>query len=184
MKRTMGVLTAVVLVTLLLGGIASADSSDFSGYEIFAGIKVFGVTVGATFTGWTNNPQTPPVNSCSPTEFGAWVPFADNTRGLVSGSVNYVGTPGFGHTVNVIGGRWSWAESNGTKLAGNVLSGGNVTWPPGSGTNIGCGCGVAVFNIPIGLWLSAGAGGAGDLPSQDRAAWAGVCQGRAHAEPE
>jgi hypothetical protein len=153
MKRITVFLSAV-LAAALLGGIARADTSDFSGYEIFAGIKVFGTTVGATFTGWTNNPQTLPVNACSPTEFGAWVPFVDNTRGLVSGSINYVGTAGFGNKVNVIGGKWSWTETDGTKLAGNVLSGGIVTWPTDSGTNIGCGCGVAVFNIPVAVGQS------------------------------
>jgi len=156
MKR---ITAAVAVLVLALTGRAFADQSLFSGYEIFPGVSVLGVTVGATFSGWTYD-CSPEGNCQSP--LGGWFPFTPNlVQGVVSGSVNYKGTPGLQglpkncpgvgctNTVNVIGGKWSW-EKNGIILSGRVLSG-TVTWQGGGASIGGCGGGVAMFAINVAL---------------------------------
>ncbi len=52
------------LFTLVLGAMlllmaqseAWAEGSLFSGFELFQGIKLNGITIGATFSGWTDAP--------------------------------------------------------------------------------------------------------------------------------
>lgn len=149
---------AFAVLILVLTGRAFADQSLFSGYELFPGVGVFGVTLGATFSGWTYN--CPTEGDCQPPLFGGWLRFNPNlAQGIVSGSVNYKGTPGFPkncigdgcfNTVSVIGGKWSWDEKNVIVISGRVLSG-TVTWPGGSGASVGCGDGVATFNINVTL---------------------------------
>jgi hypothetical protein len=159
-------IAAVAVLVLGLTGRASATQSLFSGYEIFPGVGVFGITLGATFSGWTYN--CPSEGDCQPPLFGGWFPFTSNSeQGLVSGSVNYKGTPGFPknctgvgctNTVDVIGGKWSWNEKTDLVLSGRVLSG-KVTWPGGSATNIGCGDGGATFIINVALGNSVDSAG-------------------------
>ena len=149
---------ALAVLAVVLTGRAFADQSLFSGNEIFPGVNVSGVTTGATFSGWTYN--CPTEGDCQPLFFGGWSPLNSNlTQGLVSGSLNYKGTPGFPkncvgdgcmNTVQIIGGKWSWNEQNGTVLSGRVLFG-MATWPGGSQASLGCGNGVATFSIEIGL---------------------------------
>lgn len=142
MKSRTPVVIAILL--LLVPSFAWAESSLFSGFELFTGVKLDGVTVGASFSGWTQ---------ASGSE--VWVPFSQSTGGFVSGSINYTGRPGFGRNVTIIGGRWSWLESDDhTTHSGPVLSG-LVRWPANAGTDLGnvfgvdCGNGVATFNANI-----------------------------------
>jgi len=140
------------IIALLLSSVASvawAEGSLFSGFELFPGIKLDGITIGATFSGWT---QTP-----GPEQ---WVPFTSSTGGFVSGSVNYAGSPGFGHSVNIIGGKWAWLEADDHTIhSGPVLSVLNgvssaVTWPANAQTDLGCGPGIATFYANVGDGLS------------------------------
>lgn len=140
-----------LLASAIIAGLLSiapsfawAESSLFSGFELFPGIKLDGVTIGATFSGWTDAPGQ-----------GIWVPFSQNTGGFVSGSINYSGSPGFGRSVTIVGGRWSWLEADDhTTHSGPVLSG-EVEWPLNSTTDLGarfgvdCGNGIATFTANV-----------------------------------
>jgi hypothetical protein len=163
--RIKAILTTVALV-LAVQGFAQAGSgpegSFFSGYEVFPGISFNGFTFGASFSGWTNESQPPGLSggetcvATSPDNFGDWAPLSVSTGGVTAGSVNYKGTPGFNHTVNVIGGSWYWLEAdNKTSHSGLVLNaGGTVTWPASLSASLAdndCGCGVAEFTVPISL---------------------------------
>jgi hypothetical protein len=168
--RITAIVTAVALV-VAAEGFAQAgpgpEGSFFSGYEVFPGLSFNGFTFGASFAGWTNGYQTPDSSggeTCPATatdnldNFGDWAPLIGSTGGVVSGSVNYKGTPGFGNTVNVIGGSWYWLEAdNKTSHSGLVLKGGTVSWPASLEDFVGdndCGCGVAEFTVTISLGRS------------------------------
>ncbi len=142
----MKLLPSVIIAGLLSVAptIAWAENSFFSGFELFPGIRLDGVTIGATFSGWTDAPGSE-----------IWVPFSQSTGGFVSGSINYSGSPGFGKTVTIIGGSWSWLEADEhTVHSGPVLSG-EVEWPTNAGTDLGvvfgvdCGDGVATFAATV-----------------------------------
>ncbi|MBV8451400.1 MAG: hypothetical protein JOZ29_03905 [Deltaproteobacteria bacterium] len=137
-------LNIIAGLLLIAPSFAWAESSRFSGFELFAGIKLDGVTIGATFSGWTDAPTQE-----------IWVPFSHSTGGFVSGSINYSGSPGFGRSVRIFGGRWSWLEADDHTIhSGPVLSG-IVKWPPNGQTDLGnmfgvnCGDGVATFEANV-----------------------------------
>ena len=142
----MKVLALSIIAGLLLiaPSFAWAESSLFSGFELFAGIKLDGVTIGATFSGWTDAPSQE-----------IWVPFSQSTGGFVSGSINYSGSAGFGRSVTIIGGRWFWLEADDHTIhSGPVLSG-IVKWPSNRRMDVGnvfgvdCGQGVATFKANV-----------------------------------
>lgn len=134
---------AVIVLALALAGPASADSSHFSGYEFFPGVSLGNLTFGASFFGWTDNGST--------TSHGDWLPYSDRTGGFVTGSIDYTGKPGYGHTVTIVGGTWSWREADGTTLRGRVLDG-TVEWPSGTTSSVGgCPDGVATFTADVAL---------------------------------
>lgn len=150
------VIAATILaLTFTLAGTVWADSSGFSGYEFFPGVSINGLTVGASFFGWTNLSQSLGTD-CGTLAYGNWLPYRDNSGGFVTGSINYAGKPGFGHMVVISGGAWSWLKPNGVYLRGRVLDG-TVTWPDAADTNyfgataLGCGCGVAEFSAEVAL---------------------------------
>jgi hypothetical protein len=161
----------VALTTIVFGMPASAQSTNFSGYELFPGVsrhmksrevdcafsgqKITSVdakrsTTGASFSGWTDGA-------------GDWVSPSSTTGGLINGSVNYLGTPGFGdgqqdNYVCVTGGIWSWIQSDEGRH-GKILDG-YVEWPPDSSGSIdSCPPGVAVLAIDV----SESRGSAGQL---------------------
>lgn len=148
--------TIVFLVSPLL-----AQSTNFSGYELFPGVsrhmqskevncilggqKITSVdakraTKGASFSGWTDDDTN-------------WSPSSSNTGGLINGSINYVGTPGFGdgqqsNYVCVTGGIWSWIQSD-EEHHGKILDG-YVQWPPDNNESVGsCPAGVALVAIDV-----------------------------------
>jgi hypothetical protein len=133
--------SSILAFLLSIGpSLAWTESSLFSGFELFTGIKLNSVTIGATFSGWTDSGMRE-----------IWVPFSQSTGGFVSGSINYTGSPGFHRSVTIVGGQWSWLEAdNHTVHSGLVLSG-KVKWPPNAQTDVGavfgvdCGDGVATF---------------------------------------
>jgi hypothetical protein len=139
-------LTSVIIAGLLsvAPSFAWAENSLFSGFELFPGVRLDGVTIGATFSGWTD----------APAGF-SWAPFGQSTGGFVSGSINYSGQPGFGHTVTIFGGNWSWLEADEHTLHSGRVKSGTVVWPTSAGaTNLDspaprfevvCGPGVAHF---------------------------------------
>jgi hypothetical protein len=139
----MKLLASVIIAGLLsiAPSFAWAESSFFSGFELFPGIRLDGVTIGATFSGWTDAPAEE-----------IWVPFSESTGGFVSRSINYKGSPGFGRTVTIIGGSWSWLEADEhTVHSGPVLSG-NVTWLADAQSavlGVDCGDGVATFTAKV-----------------------------------
>ncbi len=118
--------------------LAAAESTDFSGFELFAGIRIDGATIGATFSGWTDDSTQ-------------WVPFRQSTGGFVSGSINYIGRPGFGKTVTIVGGKWTWLEADDhTTHSGPVLSG-TVQWPANAASSLSANCGPGVV-FPPKIW--------------------------------
>lgn len=155
------IIAMFVLGLLLASSVLAApisDSTDFSGYEIFPGITSssnqtsFGscvatntgrVTKGATFTGWPDNATD------------EWVSASHSTGGIVSGSIDYIGAPGLGHTVCVIGGIWSWHQSD--KIFFGGVTSGEVQWPA-SGDDIGCGTDIGVFTANLAVANTHGTG--------------------------
>jgi hypothetical protein len=158
-------MSGVFAVLALVAGPASATiskSTDFSGYELFLGltrsipstqfacddttITATHKTIGATFSGWTDTSS-------------GWISPAFSTGGLVTGSVNYMGAPGLGNTVCIMGGIWSWQLKSGKTVFGSI-GGGYVQWPPGGASlNANCGTDVAVFFADV----SAATGGSGTI---------------------
>jgi hypothetical protein len=136
-----------------------AAATNFSGYEIFPGI-IFSSTAngfdgctiapsdsgratnGAAFTGWTDKAN-------------GWVSPRFSTGGIVSGSVNYIGAPGLGHTVCLTGGIWSWQRSQ--RIFFGSVTGGSVQWP-NSGENNGCGTDIGVFIADLSVVNTQGTG--------------------------
>jgi hypothetical protein len=140
---------------------ASAAAATFSGYEIFPGVTSssdtdsFGgcstvpaasgrATSGATFAGWTDNASV-------------WVSPRSRRKGIVNGSVDYIGAPGLGNTVCLTGGMWSWQRS--AKIFSGSVTGGSIVWPNGGDDN-GCGTDVGVFTAELSV---AGGGGTGEI---------------------
>ena len=140
---------------------ASAAATNFSGYEIFPGFTSstdtdsFGgcstvpaeagrATSGATFASWTDNAS-------------GWVSPRSRRKGIVNGSVDYLGAPGLGNTVCLTGGMWSWQRS--AKIFSGSVTGGSVVWPAAGGDN-GCGTDVGVFTAELSV---AGSGGTGEI---------------------
>ena len=142
----MNLLGSAIVAGLLLitPTFAWAEGSLFSGFELFPGIKLDGVTIGATFSGWTEVPGDE-----------IWVPFSQSTGGFVSGSINYSGSPGFGRRVTIIGGSWTWLESDDHTIHRGPVFSGIVEWPANAETDLGnifgvdCGRGVAAFNANV-----------------------------------
>ena len=138
--------SAIVAGLLLVApNFAWAEGTLFSGFELFPGIRLDGVTIGATFSGWTHAPD----------EGEVWVPFSKSTGGFVSGSINYAGSPGFGNSVTIIGGNWSWLEADDHTVHSGPVLRGVVEWPTSAGTDLGevfgvdCGNGVAIFTATV-----------------------------------
>jgi len=141
----MKLFVSVILILLSIGpSFAWAEGSFFSGFELFPGITFDGVTVGATFSGWTDSPGSE-----------NWVPFSESTGGFVGGSINYSGQPGFGRSVGIIGGNWSWLEADDHTVHSGPVLRGMVEWPTSAGTDLGevfevdCGSGVATFTAAV-----------------------------------
>lgn len=137
----MKLLASAIIASLLsiVPSFAWAEGTAFSGFELFAGIKLDGVTIGASFTGWTDTSTQ-------------WVPFRQSTGGFVSGSINYSGAPGFGRSVTIVGGRWSWFESDEHTMHNGPVLSGMVQWPAGPGSSVAgsnCGNGVAAFMAKV-----------------------------------
>jgi hypothetical protein len=166
-------MAALAVAALTVPALAQT-STGFSGYELFAGVsrkikprnitcKYMGnaitsftahrSTKGATFFGWTNTSASPP----------AWVPPFSSTGGLVDGSVNYVGTPGFGNGqqdnyVCLTGGIWSWVQSD-QAYHGKVING-YVEWPSDATTSVdSCPSGVAA----LAAYVSVNGGSTGQI---------------------
>jgi hypothetical protein len=130
-------------IALALGNLTASAASlpvKVSGYELLLGTPctIFGVngTCGVAFSGWTNN-------------LGGWRPFPGNGQGLWKASANYIGSPGFGGSVHVVGGNFDLLFTDGTVVQGNVGSG-TITWPA-EGAGIGCGIDVAKISVSIGF---------------------------------
>jgi hypothetical protein len=139
MKLVASAIIAILLCIAPSFATAVPDTTEFSGFELFAGIKLDGVTIGATFSGWTDTSTH-------------WVPFTKSTGGFVSGSINYSGKPGFGNSVEIFGGRWSWFEADERTIHSGPVSSGSVQWPTGSGSQVpgsDCGNGIAVFTADV-----------------------------------
>jgi hypothetical protein len=146
----MKLLTSMIFAGLLsvAPSFAWAESSLFSGFELFPGLRLDGVTIGATFSGWTD----------APAEL-SWVPFRETTGGFVSGSINYSGQPGFGHSVSIFGGNWSWLEADDHTIHSGPVKSGAVLWPtsaastnldsPTARFGVVCGPGVAHFTASV-----------------------------------
>jgi len=144
----MKLVTSVIVAGLLsvAPSFAWAEGSLFSGFELFPGIRFDGVTIGATFSGWTD----------APAEL-SWVSFRESTGGFVSGSINYSGQPGFGHSVTIFGGNWSWLEADEHTTHSGPVKSGSVVWPTNAGATLDspalfdvvCGPGVAHFNASV-----------------------------------
>jgi hypothetical protein len=153
-------LAIVVLLVLPSIGHSQVDSSFFSGFEVFPGVRADKTTIGASFAGWSNDAQQPGTSggeNCAASS-GDWTDSSNSTGGAIHGSLNYQGKPGFGHTVNVTSGRWFWLEDNHMTHHGRILKGGIVSWPSDPNSTVDasnlCGCGVAQFTIPISLGKS------------------------------
>ncbi len=134
--------SAVIAAMLFIApsfAVESGDNTAFSGFELFAGFKLEGVTIGASFTGWTDTSTQ-------------WVPFRQGAGGFVSGSINYSGTPGFTRSVTIVGGRWSWFEADEHTMHNGPVLGGSVKWPTNAGSIVsgsGCPAGVAAFTAAV-----------------------------------
>jgi hypothetical protein len=128
---------------------AGSSSTAFSGYELFPGFekRISKTTVSCHGTSVTTS------TAMIGTTFAAsTVP----AGGVVSGSVNYLGSPGLGqggstNTVCITGGTWSWQQPEATYFG--KVENGFVTWPP-SGETLSpnpnnCGKNVAEFNASV-----------------------------------
>jgi hypothetical protein len=141
---------------LAFGNVAASAAAlpvDVSGYELLLGTSctIFSQagTCGVEFSGWTGGEgQTA----------NGWTRFPGTRQGLWKASVNYIGRPQFGGSVDVVGGNFDLLFTNGTVVSGNVGSG-MITWPAEGSTTGGCGTDEATVSVNIGFTHGVAGGG-------------------------
>jgi hypothetical protein len=152
--RTRFFRAALAAAVLVLGASGVGFAQGFSGYEAFIGVHNSAGTGrnDNVFAGWTDD--TTIANGWQkPTR-------SSNGGGLVAGSVNYIGKPGFRRCVAICpaapginGDEWSWVSA--ANAAGGhygPVEGGFVVWPAGAGKKVsgsGCPAGVAAIEADI-----------------------------------
>ncbi|MDE3136331.1 MAG: hypothetical protein KGL59_07140 [Acidobacteriota bacterium] len=142
-------LAAAAALALALSLAAATPSLNLSGYEFLLGTSCTfpgGQTgkCGVEFGGWTGG---------SGQNADGWTPFPGDRKGLWEATVNYIGSPNFGDSVQVVSGTFDVLFKNRKTISGTV-TGGTVEWPA-EGQPSACGVNVAT----VYLNLSSGAGG-------------------------
>ena len=135
-------------LALALGLAATPPSLNLSGFEYLLGtpctINNQAGKCGVAFGGWTGG---------SGQNADGWTPFPGTRKGLWQATINYIGSPNFNDSVQVVGGTFDILFKNRRNISGTVSSG-VVEWPA-EGGDIGCGTNVATVDLN----LSSGGGG-------------------------
>ena len=135
MRRLCVLVSALALILSATPTGAQTTASLIAGYEVAVGapctVAGQAATCGTSFVGWTGG--TGPVP-------GGWAPLPGR-GGAWTVSIDYVGTPGIGGGVTLLGGSWSLTMSGSTR-SGTVARG-TVTWPSRLTSDVGCGAGIA-----------------------------------------
>lgn len=128
--------TAAGLLVASTGFAQTAPSVPvpLSGHEVFPGITVANLTLGATFAGWTT------------LDSSAWYPIDQNSGGTWFASIAYQGAAREpGRAVDMEGGYLS-VEVTGVRYTAEVV-GGEVRWPAGAEPEWPC-------TAPEGYWVA------------------------------